>query len=249
MGLTTTNILAHRSWTSVEDGSLVLVPTGSTEQHGPHLPFDTDCVIAEAVAVGVADRIRQTGAAGSVLVAPTIPYGASGEHQSFPGTISIGHDSLRGVFIEMVRSLSTWAGRIVFVNGHGGNIPTLTEAVTQMIAEQHNVSWVPCENSGGDAHAGRTETSLLLHIAPETVDMSVAIKGNDAPVSQLMAEMNSSGVRAVSDSGILGDPTRASAIEGKALLDELISGICQRIAAGTADHRGRLQRRDVPRGI
>ncbi len=245
MGLTVTNILAHRTWPSIVDGSWVLVPTGSTEQHGPHLPFDTDSVIAEAVAVGAADRIRRTAAAGSVLVAPTIPYGASGEHQSFPGTISIGHDSLRGVFIEMVRSLSTWAGRIVFINGHGGNIQALAGAVTQMIEEQHNVAWVPCATPSGDAHAGRTETSLMLHIAPGAVDLSHAGKGNEDPITELMVAIASKGVRGVSSSGVLGNPTGASASEGKALLEAMVSDVCRRIDVDTADRHGCLRDPDA----
>ena len=60
-----------------------------------------------------------------MLIAPAIAYGASGEHQAFAGTVSLGHDALRLVLVELVRSLSTWAGRIVLVNGHGGNVPTL----------------------------------------------------------------------------------------------------------------------------
>lgn len=242
--------LAHSTWPSIVDASLVLVlvPTGSTEQHGPHLPLDTDSVIAATVAREVADRIQQTSHAGAILVAPTVPYGASGEHQSFPGTISIGHDALRGVLIEMVRSLSTWAQRIVFVNGHGGNITSLNRAVTQMIAEQHNVAWVPCAPIGGDAHAGRTETSLMLHIAPHTVDLSSAGKGNVAPLADLMAEMASKGVRGVSPSGILGDPTGASASEGRALLETMVSDVCRRIDLATIDRRGCLWNPDASGG-
>ena len=241
-----THILAQRTWTSIGDGSLVLVPTGSTEQHGPYLPLDTDSVSAAAVVSGVADRIRQTTRAGVVLVAPTVPYGASGEHQAFPGTISIGHDSLRAMLIEMVRSLSAWAGRVVFVNAHGGNIQALTRAVTQLLAERHNVAWVPCATPVGDAHAGHTETSLMLHIAPDTVDMARAVKGNPAPIADLLAEVTSAGVRGVSPSGILGDPTGASAVEGEALLEAMVSGVCRRIATADADHRGCLQDPDAP---
>lgn len=243
-----TNILAHRTWTSIGDGSLVLVPTGSTEQHGLHLPLDTDSVIATAVSGGVADRIRKTQPDLAILVAPTVAYGASGEHQGFPGTISIGHDALRGVLIEMVRSLSTWAGRIVFVNAHGGNIQALSGAVTQMVAEQHNAAWVPYATPVGDAHAGRTETSLMLHIAPDTVDMARAVKGNTAPIADLLAEMSSAGVHAVSPSGTLGDPAGASAVEGEALLEAMVSGVCRRITAAAADNRGCLQDPDAPGG-
>src|SRR5687768_15106948 len=103
--------LARSVWPALPDGALVLVPVGSTEQHGPHLPLNTDSVIAEAVArlsveqlaIGLPDR--------SVLLAPTLAYGASGEHADFPGTVSIGHEALRAVLVEIVRSVSPWAGR------------------------------------------------------------------------------------------------------------------------------------------
>ena len=122
--------LADLSWPNVPDRPLVLVPIGSIEQHGPHLPFDTDTVIAAAAADACVARLIDV-IDNEVVIAPPITYGASGEHQLFPGTISIGHDALRIMLIELVRSLSYWAGRIVFVNGHGGNVPTIAEVVNQ----------------------------------------------------------------------------------------------------------------------
>lgn len=235
-----TTDLQHRTWISIPDAATVLVPTGSTEQHGPHLPLNTDSVIAEQVAQGVASRMRQTTPNCTVLVAPVIAYGASGEHQAFPGTISIGHKALQIVLIEMVRSLSNWAERIVFVNGHGGNISTLTSAVSQMNLEKHNVAWVPCATPGGDAHAGRTETSLMLHIAPNHIELSRAEKGNNAAIEDLMATIFVNGVRGVSQTGVLGDPTGANASEGKILLEEIVSNVFNRISFGVTDNRGCL---------
>ena len=103
------------------------MPLGSTEQHGPHLPLATDSDIAESVPV-VPPR-NSPPAHPAVLVAPALAYGASGEHAGFPGTLSIGHEALHAVLVEIVRSLSLWAGRVVFVNGHGGNTATLDAAV------------------------------------------------------------------------------------------------------------------------
>src|SRR5215204_2153898 len=88
---------------------LVLVPVGSVEQHGPHLPLDTDTRIAAAVAA--------RAATGALLVAPPVAYGASGEHEGFAGTVSIGHEALRLLLVELGRSASRWAARLVFVNG------------------------------------------------------------------------------------------------------------------------------------
>lgn len=232
------------------EAPLVLVPTGSTEQHGPHLPLDTDSVIATAVARGVAAMLGSVdgvlgsvdGAAvgPSVMVAPTVPYGASGEHQSFPGTVSIGEDALTVVVIELVRSLATWAGRIVFVNGHGGNARALAGAVALLVDEGHPVAWVPCGVPGGDAHAGRTETSLMLHLAPDSVALHRAVAGNVSPLAQLMPDLRSGGLAAVSPTGILGDPTGASAAEGAELLGAMVSSVIRRLSESSADGRGLL---------
>ena len=73
-----------------------------------------------------------------------------------------------------------------------------------------------------DAHAGRTETSLMLHLAPDLVDMAVARRGNGAPIGELLPQLRDIGIRAVSPSGVLGDPTGATADEGVSLLDELV---------------------------
>lgn len=231
--------LGSRSWPGVPSSPTVLVPTGSTEQHGPHLPFDTDSVIATAVAAGAAAALGGDDA--PVLVAPTLPYGASGEHQHFPGTVSIGHLALEAVLVELVRSLATWAGRVVFVNGHGGNVGALAAAVSRMIAEGHRVSWVPCAVPGGDPHAGRTETSLMLHLAPGSVDMTAAVPGNVAPLRELMPALAASGVLAVSATGVLGDPTGATAAEGSTILGVLVADACARIRSGVADDRGLLR--------
>ena len=104
-----------------------------------------------------------------MLVAPPLAYGASGEHEGFAGTLSIGHAALRAVLVELGRSAGAWASRMVFVNGHGGNLPTVAEAVVQLRGEGRDVAWSGCAVPGGDAHAGRTETSILLALDPSVV--------------------------------------------------------------------------------
>ncbi len=230
-------VLAEETWPTVPDTPLVLVPLGSTEQHGPPLPFSTDSVIATAVALGTAERLRATR---PVMVAPTVPYGASGEHQSFAGTVSIGHEALQVIIVELVRSLSTWAGSILLVNGHGGNVASLGVAVPRLIAEGHRIAWVPCAARHGDAHAGRTETSLMLHLAERSVNLAHARPGNVTPVSELLPTMRAGGTRAVSPSGVLGDPTGASAAEGALLLEEMVETALRRLDAYTVDERGCL---------
>ncbi|MFI1357863.1 mycofactocin biosynthesis peptidyl-dipeptidase MftE [Streptomyces sp. NPDC020898] len=227
-------VLADAVWPAVPSDALVLVPVGSTEQHGPHLPLDTDTVVARAVAQRTADALPAS------WVAPALAYGASGEHAHFPGTVSIGHEALCAVIVELTRSLSLWAGRIAFVNGHGGNTATLDTALGQLRAEGHDIAWTGCEAPGGDAHAGRTETSLLLHLTPERVRLDAAVAGDTRPLAALLPDLMAHGVRAVSPSGVLGDPAGASAEEGRRTLDAMVSATVRRITAWTVDSRGRL---------
>ncbi|WP_046731308.1 mycofactocin biosynthesis peptidyl-dipeptidase MftE [Streptomyces humi] len=233
-------VLADAVWPAVPSGALVLVPVGSTEQHGPHLPLDTDTVVARAVACRAAATLGPLSPHGPALVAPAVAYGASGEHAGFPGTVSIGHEALRAVVVELTRSLSLWAGRIVFVNGHGGNTATLDGALALLRAEGHDAVWTACEAPDGDAHAGRTETSLLLHLEPERVRLDAAVTGDTRPLSVLLPELIARGVRAVSASGVLGDPAGATAGEGRRTMAAMVSTTVRRIHAWTPDARGRL---------
>lgn len=238
--------LSALAWPQVPAGATVLVPMGATEQHGPHLPLDTDTLIATAVARAAAAELAAGRGEPPVVVAPALNYGASGEHQAFPGTMSLGRGALLSVLVELTRSLAGWAGRVVFVNGHGGNVATLADAVGQLIYEGHEVGWVPAVSTAVDAHAGRTETSLMLHLAPWTVALDRAAPGATAPVRELMPALVSGGVAAVSPSGVLGDPSGASAREGASLLEAAVQEVLARVA-GRPDGRGCLQpRRAAP---
>ena len=229
--------LADRTWPELGGRPLVLVPVGSIEQHGPHLPLDTDTSIAVAVSTEAASVIG-----GGVLVAPAHSNGSSGEHQAFAGTSSIGTDILQSVVIELVRSMSTWAGRIVFVNAHGGNVAGLSKAVFQMLAEQHSVGWVPCATEAVDLHAGLTETSLMLHLRPESVHLERAEAGETRPLAEIMPLLMAGGVGAVSPNGVLGDPAGASAEMGSRLLADMTADAVRRIREGVPDARGMLSR-------
>ncbi|MCV7103133.1 mycofactocin biosynthesis peptidyl-dipeptidase MftE [Mycobacterium palustre] len=203
----------------------LLIPLGSTEQHGPHLPLDTDTRIATAVARGARARLERDWS-----VAPAIAYGASGEHQDFAGTISIGTDALASLLVEYGRSASCWAQRLVFVNGHGGNVAALGAAVQRLRAEGRDAAWCPCVAAGGDAHAGHTETSLLLHISPTEVLTDRWLAGNRAPLPELLDPMRRGGVAAVSPVGVLGDPTTATAAEGRRIFAEMVEACVRRVA-------------------
>lgn len=226
------HLLVFRSWNEVPERSLVLVPLGSTEQHGPHLPFSTDTLIAEQVAVAVAEKLSSEES-GSVMVAPSLAYGASGEHQAFPGTVSIGQEALAAVLVEMIRSLSTWARRIVLVNGHGGNVGTVQQVVDQMRYEQHHVMWTSCAlETPHDAHAGHDETSVMLHLAPELVRQAALAAGNSHPLTEILSDLMIQGVRPVSPSGVLGDPTTANAAFGKEQFGLMVDRIVREIEHG-----------------
>lgn len=221
--------LADVTWPEVPVRPIVLVPLGSTEQHGPHLPFATDAVIATAVADAAAARIT-AGTGLKVVVAPTLPYGASGEHQEFAGTVSIGHDALRLVLVELIRSISTWSSRIVLVNGHGGNAPAVAAVVSQMLHERHPVSAVGCAvETPADAHAGKDETSILLHLRPGAVRMEHAAPGNVAPLTELLPALVAVGMRPVTPNGVLGDPTRATPAAGAAVLEEMVTRVVREV--------------------
>jgi len=223
---------------------VVVIPVGSTEQHGPHLPLDTDTRIAvavsEAVATGLADGPRST-AAGPVFVGPALSYGASGEHEGFPGTISIGTEALAGVLLEFGRSAMNWASRLVFVNGHGGNVGALGSAVGRLRHEGRDAAWCPCLVRGGDAHAGHTETSVLLHLSPDDVLIGESRPGNTAALVDLMPGMLRGGVAAVSEVGVLGDPTTANAEAGAQLFAEMVAGALDRITRWAPDDNGMLR--------
>jgi mycofactocin precursor peptide peptidase len=217
--------LGGRTWTDVHAAPALtlLVPIGSCEQHGPHLPLDTDTRVAVAVANGAAELLAHA------VVAPAIAIAASGEHAGFPGTLSIGNDVLAQVIVELVRS-ADWADRVVLVNGHGGNTEAVGRAVRNLDAESRSiVVWSPSAAAAGaehvDPHAGRFETSLMLAIAPALVHLADAEVGDTRPLNELLPELRRSGVLAVSPNGVLGDPTGASAQEGARFLSSLVSDL------------------------
>lgn len=208
------------AWPDVERGGLLAVPVGATEQHGPHLPLSTDTDIAVALAS------RLPGAA----VAPPVAYGSSGEHQEFAGTLSIGHAALSLLLVELVRSATETFAGVVLVSTHGGNAEPVADAVHLLRSEGRGVmAWSP--RWSGDAHAGRTETSVMLALRPELVRLDQAEPGNTASLMELLPAMRAGGVRAVSENGVLGDPSGATAEEGHALLESATADLRATVAA------------------
>ena len=226
--------LAGAVWPDLSGRPLLVVPLGSVEQHGHHLPMATDTTVACAVADAA------VGSLDDALLAPALAYGASGEHEGFPGTVSIGTEALTGLLVEYGRSACRWAGRVLLVNGHGGNLEALRSSGTVLRAEGREVAWYPCAVPGGDAHAGRTETSLMLHVEPEQVRGDRSVPGVTTPIEDLMPRLRADGVAGVSSTGVLGDPAGASADEGEALLTGLVDRLLAAVVGWRVDGAGRL---------
>jgi mycofactocin precursor peptide peptidase len=239
--------LAAARWPDVETGArrLLVVPVGSLEQHGAHLPLDTDTRIAAAVAERACAVLAAAGRAG-VGLAPAIPIGASSEHADFPGTLSIGHVALSAMLVELGRHASLHWPALLLVNGHGGNAGAIGDALGTLRAEGRDCHvWhagvrpsmlaalrpgygthaASAPAAAPDAHAGRVETSIMLALAPEDVRLDAAAPGETRPLPEIMAGLRSGGVRRLSPNGVLGDPAGASAAEGAALLDLLVADL------------------------
>jgi mycofactocin precursor peptide peptidase len=224
--------LATAHWPDVEAGArrVLVVPVGSLEQHGAHLPLDTDTRIAVAVAE------RACAGRDGVGLAPAIAIGASGEHADFPGTLSVGHVAMSTLLVELGRHASLHWPVLLLVNGHGGNVGAIGDALGKLRAEGRDchvwhagvrpallaaagLTLVP------DAHAGRVETSLMLALAPGDVRLGDAAAGETRPLAEIMAGLRAGGVRRVSPNGVLGDPSGASAAEGERLLGLLVADL------------------------
>lgn len=187
---------------------IVILPLGSWEQHGEHLPPDTDSVIInEVVRRAVSDL-------SGCVIAPTVTITASDEHAGFTNTLSIGTQPLIDSVVAIARSAS-WARGVCIVNGHGGNSDALHAIGSALEFEKitHSI-WSLPSYKGADMHAGHTETSVMLHIAPERVDMSRAVAGNSGNPADIISSMRSGGMKSVSPNGILGDPTHATPEHG-----------------------------------
>lgn len=218
--------LGELTWPQLSHRPLLAVPLGSCEQHGPHLPLDTDTRIA----VALAERLAAVHRPGEIVVAPPVTVSASGEHAGFPGTLSVGTGVAAAMVVELVRS-ADWASGVVLVNGHGGNAEAVRSAVDTLTAEGRRVlSWWP-RVAGGDAHAGHTETSLMLVLAPHLVRSGRAEAGPTEPLAELLPELRRSGVRGTSANGVLGDPRQATASAGRALLSRLAGDLVAAVAA------------------
>lgn len=245
------------------DRTLIIQPTGAIEQHGHHLPVDTDIHDSSEIAYRVAERAMAAGV-GNVLVAPPIWWGASPHHLAYPGTISLKMSTMSDLLVDIVASF--WKHRfyrILFLNGHGGNIGVLS-ATALRISEEVGISpavvsyWQMVKDMlrevgespiGGFGHACEMETSIQLHLRSERVDMSQA--GPDMPrqlTSYSCIDFRDSGPVMIpwdfardSRTGAMGDPTTATGEKGRLIVEAAVDRVLdlsrELLALGEADLR------------
>jgi creatinine amidohydrolase len=217
---------------AIEKQKVVLLPTGATEQHGPHLPLDTDIFLAESVCRELARR-----APDKVLVLPSIPYGLNLHHIDFPGTIHIEPNHFIDFCVDVTKSVAYHGfKKIAVVNGHGSNMPLVDLVARRTTLETPSLccafgyfnigrdETTKLLETGTYAHADEWETSLYLHFAKERVQMDKAVAGQDR-VGKTMSSDSMTSIR-FSDywgrwttSGVHGDPTKATPEKGKKILE------------------------------
>lgn len=238
----------YLSWKQVQDlpdkaNTLMIQPIGAIEQHGPHLPLIVDAAIATSV---VGKALAQLDESVSAYALPTLCYGKSNEHVSFAGTVTLSAHTLTAVLMELAESLHRSGFRkLLLVNGHGGQ-PQVLEIVARDLRQQHSDFMVfplfvwgaphrvaelvgKAEYEQG-IHAGDVETSVMLALMPEQVDMTQAVKEfptpfaagsllsleGQLPMAWLMEDL--------SRSGVVGDATAATAQKGEAILASVAAG-------------------------
>ena len=229
--------------------SIVVQPLGAIEQHGPHLPLHTDLLVADAVAAAAVERV---GDEVDAWLLPALAYTKSNEHAWAPGTVWLSATTLLAVLDDIGRCVAmTPAERLVFLNGHGGN-SALRQRRQPRAAPPPRADDVPRPpgraagpgrrlgartSSAWACTAGTDETSLVLHLAPELVDMSQAARATcpstspPTATSASAARCRSAGCRTTSaTSGVIGDPVPATAERGAALFDAAVDAFCERAA-------------------
>ncbi|WP_327652004.1 creatininase family protein [Micromonospora aurantiaca] len=204
--------------------SVAVLPVGSFEQHGSHLPLATDTIVASAIAAAVADRY-------DLLLLPPITISCSHEHAAWPGTVSISARTLDAIITDVRESLQrSGVARLVIVNGHGGNyvlsniVQQANLAGPQLALFPNRTAWeTACQDAGivgtlhDDMHAGEIETSILLHVAPETVRDGYELDDHVAEHPHLLTL----GMGAYTESGVIGRPSLAASGKGRRILESL----------------------------
>ncbi len=241
---------------AIDSRSILVQPLGAVEQHGPHLPFSTDLVIAERVAEAAVDRV---GDELDVWLLPALAYTKSNEHAWSAGTIWLSADTLLRVLDDIGRCVATTPARkLVFFNGHGGNSALLGVA-NREVRLAHGLQTflthpgVPPDQGGLSApeelgmgvHGGTDETSLMLHLAPDLVDMSRAVRNvpEQLASNKYVRFGGKVGFGWLSNDfgpdGHIGDPTPATPEHGAALFEAAVVAFAEALAEIAAFDFGR----------
>jgi len=229
--------LGEMSWKDFKnrEPKTAVIPTGSTEQHGPHGPLKTDTLIAEAMAEKAAEET-------DTLLLPSINVGVSREHLSFPGTLSLSPDTFRSQLTDTILSAhESGVEKFVVVNGHGGNVRYIREVCENMYHDQDvfalEWTWFDAINASGMGHAGELETSLLLYLNEDL--LGEPKEAGDASWGKKMHGVTfdyDTGV--FTQDGVVGDPKKASAQKGKDIFEEStekLSDLLKALISGKED--------------
>jgi creatinine amidohydrolase len=230
--------ISEMSWVDIQEAlargsSTVVFAVGSNEQHGPHLPTSTDSLIGEALANRVAGKL------GNVLQAPSINVGCSEHHMALPGTISLKPETLKDLIRDYCVSLAKHGFKnIIILPSHGGNFDAVLEVVNELnqtlegvnvvaytdlkgllrfLAEFSSRNGIPANESG--SHAGESETSMVLALRKDLVNMERAEQGFIGSFEDKIDLVWSQGIKALSENGVIGDPRKAEAGKGEEYLE------------------------------
>ncbi|MEZ4709447.1 MAG: creatininase family protein [Caldilineaceae bacterium] len=249
---------------AIEMQKVVLLPTGSTEQHGRHLPLDVDLFLAESVCLEAGRR-----APDKILVLPPIAYGLNLHHIDFPGTIHIEPEVFIAFCLNITKSVAYHGfKRMLLVNGHGSNTPLIDLVARRTVLETESIcgalgyfplameAFNKVKDTAVMAHADEFETSLYLHLAPERVQMDKAGAGDDVMGEYVSSDSVYSNPVRFNDFwgrwtnlGVHGDATTATAAKGQAIFEAAVTGLVDvvsewqqwPIAERMDQHRGAVQ--------
>ncbi len=228
--------LAEMSWVRAERAlaqtNLALVPVGAVEVYGPHLPQGSDGFAAQEIARRLEERV-------DAVVTPLVPIGCSQALMSFPGTLSVTSESLKAYLTDVCESLSIWGiKRILFLNGHAGNVPAIGEICREFIAKGINCAqvdwWRAISKAAPDVaetdelavgHAGEVCTSVLMALREDLVVPEEMVK--EMPKRGLIGEYPEVmqyhiTYRQITASGVIGDATMATREKGEAMVEKFL---------------------------
>ncbi len=236
---------AHLTWPEINDAiarqALVVLPTGSTEQHGPHLPLDTDAFLTERVCLEVGCRAPE-----KVLVLPPVPFGLNLHHMDFPGTIHVQPETFIAYCLDVTKSVAYHGfQRLLLVNGHGSNAPLVDLVARRTVLETESLCFAASylafaleafekvRQSEVIAHADELETSLYLYLAGDRVHLERATAGQDRVGRFVSSDSTSRFVRfndywgRWTRTGVHGDPRTASAEKGRIAFEAAVGGLLE----------------------